>query len=157
MFKLSQGNYHMTKGVRITNHREDSQSLLWACNRDGNPLQYWPGKSHGWKNVVCYSPWGCKNDQLTLLLSFLVAENKPDPYWIYSSTLNFVLDWLCLVMLTLHLCKGMYLWLKINIIALSQKFCCPGLTFKGVVLFIHIEIKSCQTKRITCVLVVVYG
>ena len=41
----------MTKGVRITKHREDSQNtlsvsvaekeLLCACNRDGNPLQYY--------------------------------------------------------------------------------------------------------------------
>ena len=24
-----------------------------------------PGKSHGWKSLVCYSPWGCKESDTT--------------------------------------------------------------------------------------------
>ena len=26
---------------------------------DGTPLQYLPGKSHGWRSLVGCSPWGC--------------------------------------------------------------------------------------------------
>ena len=29
-----------------------------------------PGKSHGWKNVVCYSPWGRKESDTTERLHF---------------------------------------------------------------------------------------
>ena len=27
---------------------------------NGNPLLLSPGKSHGWRSLVSYSPWGCK-------------------------------------------------------------------------------------------------
>ena len=42
---------------------------------NGNILQYsWQGKSHGQRNPVGYSPWGCKEsdmtERLTLSLSF---------------------------------------------------------------------------------------
>ena len=29
-----------------------------------------PGKSHGWKNLVGYSPWGCKESDMTEQLHF---------------------------------------------------------------------------------------
>ena len=39
---------------------------------NGNPLQYsWPGKSHGWRNLVGYSPWGHKESDTTEQLHFL--------------------------------------------------------------------------------------
>ena len=37
---------------------------------NGNPLQFWPGESHGQRSLVGYSPWGRKEsdtaEQLTL-------------------------------------------------------------------------------------------
>ena len=34
---------------------------------NGTPLQYsfLPGKSHGWRSLVGYSPWGCKESDTT--------------------------------------------------------------------------------------------
>ena len=33
---------------------------------NGNPLQYsYLEKSHGWRNLVGYSPWGCKASDMT--------------------------------------------------------------------------------------------
>ena len=33
---------------------------------NGNPLQYYlPGKSHGWRSLVGYSPWGHKESDMT--------------------------------------------------------------------------------------------
>ena len=41
-----------------------------------------PGKSHGWRSVVGYSPWGRKESDMTERLHFhvsLVAEHRPWP------------------------------------------------------------------------------
>ena len=32
---------------------------------NGYPLQFLPGKSHGQKILVSYSPWGCKESDMT--------------------------------------------------------------------------------------------
>ena len=32
---------------------------------NGNPLQLLPGKSHGWRSLIGYSPWGCKESDTT--------------------------------------------------------------------------------------------
>ena len=32
---------------------------------NGNPLQYLPGESHGQRSLVGYSPWGCKELDIT--------------------------------------------------------------------------------------------
>ena len=32
---------------------------------NGNPLQYSVGKSHGQRNLEGYSPWGCKESDMT--------------------------------------------------------------------------------------------
>ena len=33
---------------------------------NGNPLQYsWPGKSHGQRSLIGYSPWGHKESDMT--------------------------------------------------------------------------------------------
>ena len=48
--------------------------------RNSNPLQYFsPGKSHGWRSLVGYSPWGCKELDMTeglYFLSFSFKEKK---------------------------------------------------------------------------------
>ena len=43
---------------------------------NGNPLQYsfLPGKFHGWKSLVGYSPWGCKESDTTEQLHWSVAH-----------------------------------------------------------------------------------
>ena len=133
----------MTKGVRITKHREDSQNtlsvsvaekeLLCACNRDGNPLQYYylenPMDGRMWYATVHEV---AKSGRWPIdYTCFLFLENKPDPHWIYSSALNFVLDCLCLVSWLYTFVKECCLWLKINIIALSQGSATQAWPLKG--------------------------
>jgi len=34
--------------------------------RNSNPLQHtWLGKSHGWRRLAVYSPWGCEESDMT--------------------------------------------------------------------------------------------
>ena len=33
--------------------------------RNGNPLQYLPGKAHGQRSPTGYSPWGCRESVTT--------------------------------------------------------------------------------------------
>ena len=35
---------------------------------NGNPLQFLPGKFHGLRNLIGYSPWGFKESDMTELL-----------------------------------------------------------------------------------------
>ena len=49
---------------------------------NGNPLQYLPGKSHGPRSLVGYSPWGCKELDTTEQLHFT------------SQIINFYIQWL---------------------------------------------------------------
>ena len=37
---------------------------------NGNPLPFLPGKSHGWRSMVGYSPWGCKESDMTERVHF---------------------------------------------------------------------------------------
>ena len=37
---------------------------------NGNPLQFLPGKSHGRRSLVGYSPWGHKKSDMTEQLHF---------------------------------------------------------------------------------------
>ena len=52
-----------------------------------------PGKSHGWRNLVSYSPWGRKESDTTERLHSLhtIVQGQPDkvipPYLIKSATL----------------------------------------------------------------------
>ena len=44
---------------------------------NGNPLQYyWPGKSHGQRSLVGYSPWGRKESDTTEQLHFHFGKNS---------------------------------------------------------------------------------
>ena len=47
-------------------------SLGWLVGEgNGSPLQYSsPGKSHGWRSLVGYSPWGCEESDVTERLHF---------------------------------------------------------------------------------------
>ena len=46
---------------------------VWKISRrKGQPISvFLPGKSHGWRNLVGYSPWGGKESNMTELLHFL--------------------------------------------------------------------------------------
>ena len=52
---------------------------------NGNPLQYWqtlssiflPGKSHGQRSLVAYSPWGRKESDMTERLHFIIITSAP--------------------------------------------------------------------------------
>ena len=47
-----------------------------------------PGKSHGWKNLVGYSPWGCKESghdwatSLSFFLSFFIRHIPISYFWV---------------------------------------------------------------------------
>ena len=47
-----------------------------------------PGKSHGWRSLVGYSPWGCKESDTTELLHFL-SLISPELHRAHSA------PWLC--------------------------------------------------------------
>jgi len=58
-------------------HSAGNRDLIPGSGRssgegNGNPLQYsCLEKSHGWRNLVSYSPWGCRVSDLTEELHFL--------------------------------------------------------------------------------------
>ena len=41
----------------------------WRRKWEHTPVLF-PGKSHGWRNLVGYSPWGCKESEMTHRLHF---------------------------------------------------------------------------------------
>ena len=45
--------------------------ILWRRKWKPTP-EFLPGKSHGWRSVVGYSPCGCKDSDTTELLHFSV-------------------------------------------------------------------------------------
>ena len=40
-----------------------------------------PGKSHGWRRLAGYSPWGCKELDMTEQLHILNLSNKYIRFW----------------------------------------------------------------------------
>ena len=60
--------YSYFKKLDLERHRD------YSGEGNGNPLQYWstglPGKSHGRRNVVGYSPWGLEELDMTERLHF---------------------------------------------------------------------------------------
>ena len=64
---------------KVSAYNVGDQGLIPALGRSpgegkNNPVQYscstW-GKSHGWRSLVGYSPWGCKESDMTKRLFFL--------------------------------------------------------------------------------------
>ena len=54
-----------------------------SLGRDGPWKRKWqptpvllPGESHGWRSVVCYSPWGCKESDTTERLHLDIVLRK---------------------------------------------------------------------------------
>ena len=43
---------------------------------NGNPLQFLPGKSHGWRSLVGYSSWGRKESDTTERLHSLMRKEE---------------------------------------------------------------------------------
>ena len=62
-----------------------TQSILWVrkipWRRKWQPIPvFLPGESHGWSSLVGYSPWGCKESDMTervRSLSLLVSQSYP--------------------------------------------------------------------------------
>ena len=62
-----------------------TQSVLWVrkipWRRKWQPIPvFLPGESHGWSSLVGYSPWGCKESDMTervRSLSLLVSQSYP--------------------------------------------------------------------------------
>ena len=46
------------------------EKILWRRKWQPTPVLL-PGKSHGWKSLVGYSPWGCKESDTTEQLHLL--------------------------------------------------------------------------------------
>ena len=58
--------------------------VLWRRKWQPTPVVL-PGKSHGWRSVVGYSPWGCKESDMTEPLhiqSFLWVRHYPEVLYI---------------------------------------------------------------------------
>lgn len=74
---------------------------------------------------------------------FCNREKETWPHIVYST---FMLCLLCLVMLDLHLCKRILpiAWNRHS--SPFSRLYLPGWTFKGVTLFIHMEITGCGTE-----------
>ena len=68
-------------------------STLWSIHGEGNgtPLQYLPGKSHGWRSLEGCSPWGHWGSDTTerLHIDFSVSE-----FWVIIPLIIYVC-WLC--------------------------------------------------------------
>ena len=47
-----------------------------------------PGKSHGWRSMVGYTPWRCKESDTTERLPFLCSNNRDSPSLSLSLRLN---------------------------------------------------------------------
>ena len=45
------------------------RKILWRRKWQSTPALL-PGKSHGWRSLIGYSPWGCKESDTTELLHF---------------------------------------------------------------------------------------
>ena len=62
-----------------------TQSILWVgkipWRRKWQPIPvFLPGESHGWSSLIGYSPWGCKESDMTERvhsLSLLVSQSYP--------------------------------------------------------------------------------
>ena len=60
---------------------------------NGKPLQILPGESHGQKSLVGYSPWGCKESDMTSTFTFhfnvlySAVMNKTNPHCFHRGTI----------------------------------------------------------------------
>ena len=53
----------------------------WRRKRQPTPV-FLPGKSHGWRSLACYNPWGCKELDTTYLLNNNNRKINPSELWI---------------------------------------------------------------------------
>ena len=52
------------------------RKIPWRRKRQPTPLLL-PGKSHGWRILLGYSPWGRKESDMTERLHFFTTESRP--------------------------------------------------------------------------------
>ena len=52
--------------------------IHWRRKWQPTPV-FWPGESHGWRNLVGYSPWGCKDSDTTEWLHVLFLSVLQSP------------------------------------------------------------------------------
>ena len=69
------------------NPLEKEKATLWRTKRQPTPVLL-PGKSHGQRSLVGYSPWGCKELDTTEWLHFPEKAMAP-----HSSTLAWKIPW----------------------------------------------------------------
>ena len=50
--------------MRDTRVRSLGQKISWRRKWQPTPV-FLPGESHGWRSLVAYSPWGCKESDMT--------------------------------------------------------------------------------------------
>ena len=102
---------------------------------NGNPLQYsWLEKSHQWRSLACYSPWGGKVSDTTERLHFHFSTNT---CW---TALFFPFSFLATLLFFFFLTKG-----GINSLVLSR--CDPPSRSSGIVMGYQI-LKMTLEKRI---------
>ena len=57
------------------------------------PPEFLPGKSHGWRSLVCYSPWDCKESNTTEPLHFTLDFTLFMLIHLALTFLNCMLSW----------------------------------------------------------------
>ena len=60
--------------------------ICWRRKWKSTPVLF-PGKSHGQRSLVDYSPWGRKESDTTEQLHFIIISNE------YSGLISFRIDW----------------------------------------------------------------
>ena len=72
-----------------------NQSLVLPWRRKWQPTPVLlPGKSHGWRNLVAYSPWGCKESDMTGRFHFTLHTLSPEKEMAtHSSSLAWRIPW----------------------------------------------------------------
>ena len=43
----------------------EDEIVGWHHRSNGHEFEQTPGDSEGWRSLVCYSPWGCKESDMT--------------------------------------------------------------------------------------------
>ena len=62
---------HCILRLVLSNLIDLKELKLWCWRRQWHPTAvFLPGKSHGWRSLVGYSPWGCEESDTTEQLHF---------------------------------------------------------------------------------------
>ena len=73
------------------------RKISWRRKWQPTPV-FLPGKSHGWRNLIVYSPWGCKELDTTERLHFLSLLPRRASSWFKFRSFTFLLIFRSLIL-----------------------------------------------------------